>query len=150
MASLLRKLASEPKHCIQCFYSNWRSASSRAPVPYAELLVGDPEYQRQNGNSISLAVSAIPVVLALHQSRTQQIGELPAGIPRETFRHEQRVAVTPASCIALLKAGFQGVVVESGAGAAAGFVVIPPAMQSIWQPLQQPPIVLNHFVSSKL
>ena len=54
-----------------------------------------------------------------------------AGVPRETFKNEQRVAVTPASCAALLTAGFQGVVVESGAGAAAGFVVSCPVTLSL-------------------
>ena len=49
-----------------------------------------------------------------------------AGVPKETFKNEQRVAVTPASCAALLKARFRGVTVESGAGAAAGFCVRPP------------------------
>ncbi|KAK9832503.1 hypothetical protein WJX81_002580 [Elliptochloris bilobata] len=48
--------------------------------------------------------------------------ELFVGVPRETFKNEQRVAATPTSCAALLKAGFKGVVVESGAGSAAGFV----------------------------
>ncbi len=45
---------------------------------------------------------------------------LTAGIPRETFPGERRVAAVPASIAALTKAGLK-VVVEAGAGTAAGF-----------------------------
>lgn len=44
-----------------------------------------------------------------------------AGVPKETFEGEQRVALTPAGVQSLLKAGFKSVIVESGAGAAASF-----------------------------
>ncbi|PRW58793.1 NAD(P) mitochondrial isoform A [Chlorella sorokiniana] len=47
--------------------------------------------------------------------------QLTIGVPKETFPGEQRVALTPAGAAALLKAGFQAVVVERGAGAAAEF-----------------------------
>ena len=43
-----------------------------------------------------------------------------AGVPRETFPGEKRVAQIPAGLAALEKAGIQ-VLVEAGAGAAAGF-----------------------------
>jgi NAD(P) transhydrogenase subunit alpha len=42
------------------------------------------------------------------------------GIPRETFPGERRVALTPAVAPALVRLGVE-VVVESGAGLAAGF-----------------------------
>lgn len=47
----------------------------------------------------------------------------PAGVPRETYENERRVALTPAGVAALRKAGFKNVVVEAGAGAAANFSV---------------------------
>jgi hypothetical protein len=47
--------------------------------------------------------------------------ELTVGVPRETFPHEARVAVSPTGVAALRKAGFKRVVVESDAGAAANF-----------------------------
>ena len=46
-----------------------------------------------------------------------------AGVPKETFEREKRVALSPAGVAALLKAGFQGVVVQSSAGEAAKFQV---------------------------
>ena len=42
------------------------------------------------------------------------------GVPRETFPGERRVALVPAAVPALAKAGLE-VVVEAGAGAAAGY-----------------------------
>jgi len=42
-------------------------------------------------------------------------------VPKETFENECRVALTPAGVASLRKAGFKGVIVESGAGAAANF-----------------------------
>jgi hypothetical protein len=47
----------------------------------------------------------------------------PAGVPKEIFENERRVALTPAVVSTLLKAGFKSVVVEKGAGAAAEFTV---------------------------
>ncbi len=46
-----------------------------------------------------------------------------AGVPKETFQGEARVSLTPAGAASLRKAGFGGVVVEAGAGAAARFAV---------------------------
>lgn len=46
-----------------------------------------------------------------------------AGVPKETFSGEKRVALSPAGVASLLKAGFGGVKVEKGAGAAAKFTV---------------------------
>lgn len=46
-----------------------------------------------------------------------------AGVPKESFEGERRVALTPAGVAALKKAGFKEVLVESGAGAAANFSV---------------------------
>ena len=46
--------------------------------------------------------------------------KLVVGVPKETFRNEKRVAVTPASCQRLVKEGFS-VLVEDGAGAEAKF-----------------------------
>ena len=42
------------------------------------------------------------------------------GVPKESFPGERRVALVPAVIPSLLKAGFE-VVVESGAGAGAGY-----------------------------
>lgn len=50
-----------------------------------------------------------------------------AGVPREIFENERRVALTPAGVAALKKAGFKNVVVEAQAGALANFSVRPPA-----------------------
>jgi NAD(P) transhydrogenase len=47
--------------------------------------------------------------------------ELVVGVPKESHAGERRVALTPAGAAALLKAGFRGVAVEAGAGAAANF-----------------------------
>ena len=46
-----------------------------------------------------------------------------AGVPREVAPNERRVAVTPEGVAALLKQGFKQVVVEKGAGEAAGLSV---------------------------
>lgn len=46
-----------------------------------------------------------------------------AGVPKETLENEKRVALSPAGVATLIKAGFQGVVIEKGAGAAAKFTV---------------------------
>ena len=48
---------------------------------------------------------------------------VPAGVPKETFDNEKRVALSPAGVATLLKAGFQGVLIEKGAGAGAKFAV---------------------------
>lgn len=45
------------------------------------------------------------------------------GVPKETFEGEKRVALSPAGVSTLLKAGFQGVLIEKGAGAGAKFTV---------------------------
>ncbi|MEM9574415.1 MAG: NAD(P)(+) transhydrogenase (Re/Si-specific) subunit alpha, partial [Pseudomonadota bacterium] len=42
------------------------------------------------------------------------------GAPRETFKGENRVAMTPQSAVDLQKLGFE-CIVEKGAGAASGF-----------------------------
>jgi hypothetical protein len=46
-----------------------------------------------------------------------------AGVPKEVFDGERRVAVTPTVVKTLLKQGFKGVLVESGAGGKAEFNV---------------------------
>ena len=51
---------------------------------------------------------------------------LTAGVPKETFQGEARVSLTPAGAASLRKAGFGGVIVEAGAGAAARFAVRTP------------------------
>lgn len=48
-------------------------------------------------------------------------GQLQVGVARETLPGERRVALTPASAGALLKAGFGGVRIQAGAGAASQF-----------------------------
>lgn len=47
--------------------------------------------------------------------------DLSIGVPKEIFENERRVAITPAVVQNLLKAGFNSVVVESGAGKLAEF-----------------------------
>lgn len=47
--------------------------------------------------------------------------DLSVGVPREIFSGERRVALTPANVALLLKKGFAQVLVQRGAGAAAGF-----------------------------
>lgn len=44
-----------------------------------------------------------------------------AGVPKESFPAERRVALSPAGAAALLTAGFKAVIVEQGAGASANF-----------------------------
>jgi NAD/NADP transhydrogenase alpha subunit len=46
-----------------------------------------------------------------------------AGVPKETFQGEKRVAITPTVVKTLLKAGFQEIRVEKGAGEASDFSV---------------------------
>ena len=60
---------------------------------------------------------------------------LPAGVPRESYENERRVAITPQGVAALRKAGFKSVVVESGAGALANFSVrqAGPSYSVSWQ-----------------
>ncbi|KKF93846.1 NAD(P) transhydrogenase mitochondrial [Ceratocystis platani] len=48
-------------------------------------------------------------------------GVLTVGVPTETYPGERRVAVAPANVAVLLKKGFAHVIVQSGAGALAGF-----------------------------
>ena len=55
------------------------------------------------------------------QSATQAC--LTTGVPKETFDGEKRVALSPAGVSTLVKAGFQGVLIEKGAGAGAKFAV---------------------------
>ena len=45
------------------------------------------------------------------------------GVPKETFENEKRVALSPAGVATLVKAGFQGILIEKGAGAGAKFTV---------------------------
>lgn len=48
---------------------------------------------------------------------------LAAGVPKETFAGEKRVALSPTGVSTLVKAGFKGVLIEKGAGAGAKFTV---------------------------
>jgi hypothetical protein len=48
-------------------------------------------------------------------------GAISVGVPKESFAGERRVALTPTSVAALVKAGIKSVLVESGAGAEAKF-----------------------------
>jgi NAD(P) transhydrogenase len=47
--------------------------------------------------------------------------EMTVGVPKEIYPHESRVSVSPAGVAALLKKGFNKVIVAPGAGAAASF-----------------------------
>ena len=60
---------------------------------------------------------------ALHAGKGDAYSALHAGVPKETYESEARVALSPAGVAALRKAGFAGVVVESSAGVAANFSV---------------------------
>ena len=48
---------------------------------------------------------------------------LAAGVPKESFAGEKRVALSPTGVSTLVKAGFKGVLIEKGAGAGAKFTV---------------------------
>ena len=134
MASLLRKLVSEQRvtPVAHRLLASCRGYASRPPVPYAELVVGDP---REPALQCPSHRRARAKERDAGSAEHLQLGG--AGVPKETYKNEQRVAVTPASCAALLKAGFRGVTVESGAGAAAGFFVRPP-LQAASPTLRQP------------
>jgi Alanine dehydrogenase/PNT, N-terminal domain len=49
--------------------------------------------------------------------------ELTIGVPKESYKGEARVALSPAGVASLLKAGFKGVIVDSGAGEGSKFQV---------------------------
>lgn len=49
--------------------------------------------------------------------------ELTIGVPKESYKGEARVALSPAGVSSLLKAGFKGVIVDSGAGEGSKFQV---------------------------
>jgi NAD/NADP transhydrogenase alpha subunit len=51
-----------------------------------------------------------------------------AGVPKETFEGEKRVAITPTVVKTLLKAGFKEIRVEKSAGEASDFTV-----RAAWQ-----------------
>ncbi|PSC75741.1 NAD(P) transhydrogenase, mitochondrial [Micractinium conductrix] len=72
-----------------------------------------------------VVVGAAPAATTLGTPQAAAPGipysELAVGVPRESAPGERRVPLTPAGAAALLKAGFQAVVVERGAGAAANF-----------------------------
>lgn len=67
------------------------------------------------------------------------------GVPKETFEGEKRVALSPAGVSTLLKAGFQGVLIEKGAGAGAKFTVSQAAEGRLLPPSfgSQPSLVLQ-------
>jgi len=48
---------------------------------------------------------------------------LAAGVPKESFAGEKRVALSPTGVSTLVKAGFKGILIEKGAGAGAKFTV---------------------------
>lgn len=52
---------------------------------------------------------------------TTKYDKLSVGVPRESFPHERRVAITPDKVASLKKSGVAEVRVESGAGAEASF-----------------------------
>jgi len=54
-------------------------------------------------------------------SEATSYSKLAVGIPKESFPNERHVALTPAGVASLLKAGFNSVVVEKGAGSLANF-----------------------------
>lgn len=125
------------------FASSAGLAASKA-VPYTQLSIGErlipcragPKPSRL-GSPSDLAAPATrnravaaqrPPAGAAGSNRSvltkpNRAAHLPAGIPRETYENERRVALTPQGVAALKKAGFKEVVVEAGAGAAANFSV---------------------------
>ena len=99
------------------------SAAAAGAIPYTELSVGE---------AVGRACRAVGGGDALGLGATNSRRPSPppphalsllAGVPRETFDNERRVALTPAGVAALRKAGFKSVVVQSGAGALANFSV---------------------------
>ena len=85
-------------------------ASKSSPIEYTELTVGRH------------SVIAFYVFNYCH-ALDRPSYTASSGVPKETFSGEKRVALSPAGVAALLKAGFKGVRVEKGAGAAAKFTV---------------------------
>jgi hypothetical protein len=85
--------------------------STKTPVPYKDLSIGKLEF----------AILLLEPCCGCDQWQSHF-----SGVPKEIFENERRVAVTPAVVQQLLKAGFQSVVVESGAGKEAKFSVSSP------------------------
>lgn len=95
---------------LQQLSTRW-FASKPSPIKYSELTVGKRLCQFSPDAMPWLRWQAALRMLVL------------AGVPKETFENEKRVALSPAGVGTLIKAGFQGVLVEKGAGAAAKFTV---------------------------
>eukprot|EP00197_Chlamydomonas_leiostraca_P006463 CAMPEP_0202869410 /NCGR_PEP_ID=MMETSP1391-20130828/12438_1 /ASSEMBLY_ACC=CAM_ASM_000867 /TAXON_ID=1034604 /ORGANISM="Chlamydomonas leiostraca, Strain SAG 11-49" /LENGTH=293 /DNA_ID=CAMNT_0049549723 /DNA_START=91 /DNA_END=969 /DNA_ORIENTATION=- len=72
----------------------------------------------QNGIDMGRALSR---GYAVYSKQSTPYKELAIGVPKESHEGERRVALTPSSAAALLKAGFKSVVVEAGAGVGARF-----------------------------
>ena len=94
---------------LQHLSSRW-FASKSSPIKYSELSIGE------------LSPGTGPAPCMQEPGLTKPV-TVTAGVPKETFEGEKRVALSPAGVATLLKAGFQGVLVERGAGAGAKFTV---------------------------
>lgn len=89
------------------------SKSSRLGSAHACRILGS---QRWNSTDSSAADAG-----GAKQGRSYE--ELTIGVPKESLKGEARVALSPAGVSALLKAGFKGVVIDSGAGEQSKFHV---------------------------
>lgn len=94
--------------------------SSRCPA-------GRPFQSRQTA-TLSTKVKYVPQGIStpnqrryLSTSESTPYKNITVGVPREIYHNERRVAITPANVSALLKKGFQRVLVERDAGEAAMF-----------------------------
>jgi H+-translocating NAD(P) transhydrogenase len=94
-------------------YLKWLAMAGSTGSRWLSLLRAVP--RRGLGAAVSIPAST-PA-----PSRGRPYADLQVGVARETFPGERRVALSPAGVAALAKAGFGGVRVQAGAGAAAQF-----------------------------
>ncbi|KAG1676348.1 hypothetical protein FOA52_001143 [Chlamydomonas sp. UWO 241] len=108
-----------------------RLASSARPAQRSNLGVSCPPgaVRLASTTSRKSAVSVRAVAEAVRASPKVEsaaaggvpYADLVVGVPRESYANERRVAVTPDGVKMLLKEGFKGVAIESGAGQLAEF-----------------------------
>ncbi len=104
---------SRPPLCCPLCFSRVRRAIA-APLPGgAERNFARPSDAAAEAKGPAVAAPGIPY------------SELTLGVPKESWDGERRVSLSPAALQGLLKAGFKGAIVESGAGVGARFTVSP-------------------------
>lgn len=85
------------------------NAVAGAPIPLSSNLGAD------QASAVEAAPAVVPRLPAIAYK------DITLGVPKESYDGERRVSLTPAAIASLLKAGFKGVNVESGAGVGARF-----------------------------